>query len=71
MFLQPIEQPANVFFTNRYYHQLTSRLSSLNNYYGNNNTKTCFVYKKGDCWLTRYTKKEHNKVKEGFKRRVH
>ena len=30
-----------------------------------------FVCKKGDCWLIRYTKKEYNKVKKGFKRRVH
>jgi len=29
------------------------------------------VCKKGDCWLTRYTKEEHNKAREGFKRRVH
>jgi len=27
--------------------------------------------KKGDCWLTRHTKEERNKVREGFKRRVH
>ena len=27
--------------------------------------------KKGDCWLTRYTKKEYNKAKEGFKRCIH
>jgi len=29
------------------------------------------VCKKGDCWLTRYTKEERNKVREGLKRRVH
>jgi len=29
------------------------------------------VYKKGDCWLTKYTKEEHNEAREGFKRRVH
>ena len=27
--------------------------------------------KKRDCWLTRYTKKEYNKVREGFKRYIH
>ena len=27
--------------------------------------------KKGDCWLTRHTKEERDKVREGFKRRVH
>ena len=27
--------------------------------------------KKGDCWSTRHTKKEHNKAREGFKRCVH
>ena len=47
-----------------------SRPSLLNNYYGNN-TRTCFVYKKGDCQLTRYTKEEHNKAREGFKRYIH
>ena len=30
-----------------------------------------FVYKKGDCWSTRHTKKEYNEVREGFKRRVY
>jgi hypothetical protein len=29
------------------------------------------VCKKGDCWLTRYTKEEYNEVREGFKRRVY
>jgi len=29
------------------------------------------VCKKGDCWLTRHTKEKRNKVREGFKRRVH
>jgi len=29
------------------------------------------VCKKGDCWLTGHTKEECNKVREGFKRRVH
>ena len=27
--------------------------------------------KKGNCWLTRHTKKERNKVKKEFKRRIH
>ena len=27
--------------------------------------------KKGDYWLTRYTKEEHNKAREGLKRRVY
>ena len=27
--------------------------------------------KKGNCWLTRYTKEEHNKAREGFKRYIH
>ena len=27
--------------------------------------------KKGDCWLTKHTKEEYNKVREGFKRCVH
>ena len=27
--------------------------------------------KKGDCWSTKYTKKERNEAREGFKRRVH
>ena len=27
--------------------------------------------KKGDCWSTRHTKEKCNKVREGFKRRVH
>ena len=31
----------------------------------------CFVCKKGDYQLTRYTKEERNKAREGFKRRVH
>ena len=31
----------------------------------------CFVCKKGDYQLTRYTKEERNEVREGFKRRVH
>ena len=31
----------------------------------------CFVCKKGDCWLTRYTKEECNEAREGFKRCVH
>ena len=48
-----------------------SWLSSLNNRYGNNNAKIYFIYKKRDCWSTRYTKEEHNKVREGFKRYVH
>lgn len=48
VFLQPTEQPTDVFFTNRRYHQPISRLSSLNNRYGNN-ARTCFVCKKGDC----------------------
>ena len=47
-----------------------SRLSLLNNHYSNN-TRTCFVYKKGDYQLTRYTKEEYNKVREGFKRRIY
>ena len=47
MFLQPIEQPADIFFINYYYYQLTSRLNLLNNYYSNN-AKTCFTCKKGD-----------------------
>ena len=71
MFLQPIEQPADIFFTNRCHYQSMSQLSSLNNRYGNNNTRTCFVYKKGDCWSTRHTKEEYNKVREGFKRHIH
>ena len=29
------------------------------------------MYKGENCWSTRYTKEEHNKVREGFKRRVH
>jgi hypothetical protein len=29
------------------------------------------VCKKGDYWLTRYTKEEYNEAREGFKRRVH
>ena len=70
MFLQPIEQPTNVFFTNRRYYRPTSRLSLLNNRYSNN-ARTCFVYKKGDYQLTRYTKEERNKAREGFKRRVY
>ena len=53
------------------YYQLIFRLSLLNNYYGNNNTKICFVCKKRDYWVTRYTKEKSNKVKKGFKRRVH
>jgi len=70
VFLQPTEQPTDVFFTNRRYHQPTSRLSSSNNRYSNN-ARTCFVCKKGDCWLTRHTKEERNEAREGFKRRVH
>ena len=31
----------------------------------------CFVCKKGDYQLTRYTKEEYNEVREGFKRRVY
>ena len=31
----------------------------------------CFVCKKGDYQLTRYTKEEHNEAREGFKRRVY
>ena len=31
----------------------------------------CFVYKKGDYQLTKHTKEERNKVREGFKRRIH
>ena len=27
--------------------------------------------KKGDCWLTRHTKEEYNKAREGFKRHIH
>ena len=30
-----------------------------------------FIYKKGDYQLTRYTKEEYNKVREGFKRRIY
>jgi len=29
------------------------------------------VCKKGDCWLTKYTKEERDEAREGFKRRVH
>ena len=29
------------------------------------------MYKRGDCWLTRYTKKECDEAREGFKRCVH
>ena len=29
------------------------------------------MYKRGDCWSTGHTKEEYNKVREGFKRRVH
>ena len=70
MFLQPIKQPADVFFTNYRYYRLTSRLSLLNNHYGNN-ARTCFMCKKRNYWSIRHTKEEHNKTKEGFKRRVH
>ena len=70
VFLQPTEQPANIFFTDRRYHRSMSRPSSSNNRYGNN-ARTCFVCKKRDCWLTRHTKKERNKTKKEFKRRVH
>ena len=42
-----------------------------NNRYGNNNTRTCFICKKRDCWSTKYTKKERDEVREGFKRCVH
>ena len=31
----------------------------------------CFVYKKGDYQLTRYTKEKYNKAREGFKRYIH
>ena len=47
-----------------------SQLSLSNNHYSNN-TRTCFIYKKGDCWSTRHTKEEYNKAREGFKRYVH
>ena len=30
-----------------------------------------FVCKKGDCWLTRHTKEEYDKAREGFKRYIH
>ena len=71
MFLQPAEQPADVFFTNYCYYQLISQLSLSNNHYGNNNTKTCFIYKKRNYQLIRYIKKEYNKAKKEFKRYVH
>ena len=29
------------------------------------------MYKGENCWSTRYTKEEHNKVREGFKRHIH
>ena len=70
-FLQPTEQSTDVFLTDRCYHQSTFwRLSPSNNRYSNN-TKTYFIYKRGDCWSTRYTKKEHNEAREGFKRHIH
>ena len=47
-----------------------SRPSSSNNYYGKN-TRTCFVCKKEDCQLTKYTKKKYNKAREGFKRHIY
>ena len=47
-----------------------SQPSLLNNCYGNN-ARTYFVYKKRDCWLTKYTKEKHDKAREGFKRYVH
>ena len=30
-----------------------------------------FIYKKGDCQLTKYTKEKYNKVKKGFKRYIY
>ena len=30
-----------------------------------------YVKKKKDCWSTKHTKEEYNKVKEGFKKHVH
>ena len=54
----------------RRYYQLTSRPSLLNNCYGNN-ARTCFMYKKGDYQLIRYTKEEYNKVREEFKRYIY
>ena len=48
-----------------------SRLSSLNNHYGNNNTKICFVYKKKNYQSTKHTKKECDEVREGFKRYIY
>ena len=47
-----------------------SQPSLLNNCYGNN-ARTCFIYKKRDCQLVKYTKEEYNKAKEGFKRYIH
>ena len=47
-----------------------SQPSLLNNCYGNN-ARTCFVCKKRDFWSTRYTKEEHDKAREGFKRYIH
>ena len=71
MFLQPTKQPTNVFLTDRRYHQSTPRRpSSSNNRYGSN-TRTCFIYKREDCWSTRHTKEEREEAREGFKRRVH
>ena len=70
VFLQPTEQSANVFFTDRRYHRSTSRPNSSNNRYGNN-ARTCFVCKKGDYQSTRHTKEERDEAREGFKRRVH
>ena len=48
-----------------------SQPSSPNNHYGNNNTRICFICKKGDCWSTRHTKEERDKAREGFKRYIH
>jgi hypothetical protein len=70
VFLQPIEQPTDVFFTDRRYYRPTSRPGLLNNRYSNN-ARTCFVCKKGDYWLTKYTKEECDEAREGFKRCVH
>ena len=36
-----------------------------------NNAKICFICKKKDCWLTKYTKEEYNKAKEGLKRYIY
>ena len=44
---QPTEQPTDIFFTDRRYYRPKSQPSPLNNRYGNN-TRTCFIYKRGN-----------------------